>query len=73
IRLSATHLASTAARVVADLCTISGTGTIANQHPLQRLRRDAEVPQVHAFLGPSMYDAAGAVLLGQEPTVPGFM
>lgn len=73
IRLSATYAASTAARVVGDLCTISGTGTIANGHPLQRLRRDAEVPQVHAFLGPSMFDAAGAVLLGQEPTVPGFM
>ena len=28
------------------------------------------MPQSHAFLSPAMYDAAGAVLMGQPATVP---
>lgn len=72
IRLSATTMASTAAQVVHDVCGFSGTSTIDNSHPLQRMRQDSQVPALHAFLMPSMYDAAGAVLLGRPPTVPGF-
>lgn len=72
IRLSATNMASTAAQVVHDVCGFSGTSTIDNSHPLQRMRQDSQVPTLHAFLMPSMYDAAGAVLLGRPPTVPGF-
>jgi hypothetical protein len=30
------------------------------------------VPTQHAFLGSAMYDAAGAVLMGLPPTIPGF-
>ncbi|SFS72122.1 acyl-CoA dehydrogenase family protein [Saccharopolyspora flava] len=72
IRLSATHVAATAARVVHEVCGFSGTATIDNSHPLQRMRQDSQVPALHAFLMPSMYDAAGSVLLGRPPTVPGF-
>lgn len=72
VRLSATHLAATAAQVVHEVCGFSGTSTIDNSHPLQRMRQDSQVPALHAFLMPSMYDAAGAVLLGRPPTVPGF-
>lgn len=72
LRLAATHLAKTAADTVSRVIQLSGTGAIATGHPLQWLLGDALVPQQHAFLGPAMYDAAGAVLMGQPPTVPGF-
>ncbi|WP_188190442.1 acyl-CoA dehydrogenase family protein [Nonomuraea sp. SYSU D8015] len=72
LRLSSAHLARTAAEVVNRVIHLSGTGAIATDHPLQWLLGDALVPQQHAFLSPAMYDAAGAVLMDQPPTVPGF-
>ncbi|MFI5562228.1 flavin-dependent monooxygenase [Amycolatopsis japonica] len=72
LRLASTHLAKTAAETVNRVIGLSGTGAIATSHPLQWLLGDALVPQQHAFLGPAMYDAAGAVLMGHPPTVPGF-
>ncbi|UBU17519.1 acyl-CoA dehydrogenase family protein [Nonomuraea gerenzanensis] len=72
LRLSATHLARTAAEVVAKVVSLSGTAAIYRDHPLQALLGDALVPQEHAFLSPAMYDAAGAVLMGLPPTVPAF-
>lgn len=72
LRLASSHLAKAAAATVAQVIEISGTGAIYNGHPLQILNGDALVPQQHAFLGPAMYDATGAVLMGQPPTVPGF-
>lgn len=72
IRISAANMADVAAKVVADLCATSGSATTNNQHPLQVLRQDVCVPQLHAFLGQSWYDAGGSVLLGQPSTVPGF-
>lgn len=73
LRMSSTHLARVAAEAVATVVHVSGTGTIYNGHPLQWLQRDVLVPQQHAFLGPAMYDAGGAVLMGQPSTVPGFL
>ena len=73
IRVSAANIADTAAQVVHDLCAISGAGIIDNNHPMQLLRQDAQVPQLHATLGQSMYDGAGSVLLGQQSTIPGFL
>lgn len=73
LRLASSHLAQTSADVVNKVVHLSGTGAIFRHHPLQWLLGDAIVPQTHAFLGPSMFDAAGAVLMGQPPTVPGFM
>ncbi|WP_354671302.1 acyl-CoA dehydrogenase family protein [Streptomyces sp. S.PB5] len=72
LRLASTHLARTAAAVVEDVVGLSGTGAVASGHPLQSLRGDALVPKQHAFLGPGLIDAAGAVFMGLEPTVPGF-
>ncbi|MFB4263651.1 acyl-CoA dehydrogenase family protein [Nonomuraea sp. GTA35] len=72
LRLSAAHLARTAAEVVAKVVSLSGTAAIYRDHPLQALLGDALVPQEHAFLSPAMYDAAGAVLMGLPPTVPAF-
>ncbi|WP_433502497.1 flavin-dependent monooxygenase [Pseudonocardia halophobica] len=72
LRLASAHLAKTASDVVAGLVEVSGTAPIGTTHPLQRLLGDALVPKQHAFLGPAIYDAAGAVLMGLPPTTPGF-
>jgi indole-3-acetate monooxygenase len=72
LRLAAAQLARTSSDVVGTLVEISGTASINTDHPLQLLFGDALVPKQHAFLGPAMFDAAGAVLLGQPPTTPGF-
>ncbi|MEB8339353.1 acyl-CoA dehydrogenase family protein [Streptomyces endophyticus] len=72
-RLSAVHIADTAAQVVHDLSKVSGAAIIQNSHPLNRIRLDAQVPQLHASLSQHIYDDAGAVLLGLDPTTPGFL
>lgn len=72
LRLAASHLAKTAAHVVSGIVELSGTAALYVDHPLQQLLADALVPRQHAFLGPAIYDAAGAVLLGLPPTVPAF-
>lgn len=72
IRLASTRVAQVGDDVVRTVYRLSGTGAINNSHPLQPLLRDAAVPPQHAFLTSSIYDAAGAVLMGMEPTVPGF-
>ncbi|GAB3443853.1 acyl-CoA dehydrogenase family protein [Actinophytocola sediminis] len=72
LRLASAHLARTSSDVVGKLVEISGTAPIFSKHPLQQLLGDALVPKQHAFLGPQIYDSAGAVLMGMPPTVPGF-
>jgi len=73
IRLSAVNVADVAGQVVHDISKISGAKIIQNSHPLNLIRQDAQVPQLHASLSQHMYDDAGAVLLGLEPTTPGFL
>jgi hypothetical protein len=58
--------------VVERLVGVSGTAAVYADHPLQLLSGDALVPKQHAFLGPAMLAAAGAVLMGLPPTTPGF-
>lgn len=72
LRLASAHLAKVSSDVVSRLVEISGTAPIFTQHPLQLLLGDALVPKQHAFLGPQMYDSAGAVLMGLPPSAPGF-
>ncbi|SCX54447.1 Acyl-CoA dehydrogenase [Klenkia marina] len=72
LRLSATHAARAGSEAVRAVFDISGTNAIYSDHPLQPLVRDSMVPTQHAFLGPAMYDAAGAVLMGLPATVPAF-
>ncbi|MFF1613030.1 acyl-CoA dehydrogenase family protein [Amycolatopsis sp. NPDC058278] len=72
LRLASAHLAKVCSDVVGRLVEISGTAPIHIGHPLQDLAGDALVPKQHAFLGPSVFDAAGAVLMGLPPTTPGF-
>ncbi|GAC50739.1 acyl-CoA dehydrogenase family protein [Gordonia aichiensis] len=73
IRLSAVNISDVSSKVVHDLGAISGAAIIQNSHPFNLLRLDAQVPQLHATLSQGMYDAAGAVLMGLDPTVPGFL
>jgi indole-3-acetate monooxygenase len=72
LRLAAAHLAKVSSDVVSSLIEISGTAPIHIGHPLQDLAGDALVPKQHAFLGPSVYDSAGSVLMGLPPASPGF-
>jgi alkylation response protein AidB-like acyl-CoA dehydrogenase len=72
MRLSAAHLARTSAAVVSTIVSVSGTAAIYTDHPLQVLLADAQVPQQHLFLTPTIYDSAGAVLMGMPPTSPAF-
>ena len=51
---------------------LAGTGAIYNTHPLQRCLRDALVPAQHAMLQTNTIEAAGAVLLGADITIPSF-
>ncbi|NDK91144.1 flavin-dependent monooxygenase [Gordonia desulfuricans] len=73
IRLSAVNMSDVASQVVHDISAISGAAIINNSHPLNQIRMDAQVPQLHASLSQHMYDDAGAVLLGLQPTTPGFL
>lgn len=73
IRLSAVNVSDVAAQVVHDISKVSGAQIIQNSHPLAIIRHDAQVPQLHAALSQHMYDDSGAVLLGLEPTTPGFL
>lgn len=72
VRLASTHVAQVGDQVVRSVYQLSGTGAIYDSHPLQPMLRDASVVPQHAFLTSAMYDAAGAVLMGLDPTVPGF-
>lgn len=72
LRLSASHAAKTGSDVTKMIWEISGTNVIYQDHPLQPIMHDSLVPAQHAFLGSALFDAAGAVLMGLPPTVPGF-
>lgn len=73
IRLSAVNVSDVAGQVVHDIVKVAGARTIESSHPLNQIRLDAQVPQLHATLSQHMYDDAGAVLLGLRPTTPGFL
>jgi alkylation response protein AidB-like acyl-CoA dehydrogenase len=73
LRLSAVNIADVSSQVVHDISKVSGSAIINKSHALNLIRLDAQVPQLHAALSQHMYDDAGAVLLGLEPTTPGFL
>jgi len=72
LRLAAVTAAKAGWNATQAAFTLSGTGAIADGHPMQRLLRDASVPPQHAFLADGIYDGAGAVLSGLEAP-PGFI
>ena len=72
LRLCATHAAHVGRAVTLQAYDLAGTGAIYENHPLQRYLRDALVPAQHAMLQTNTYEAAGAVLLGQDAGIPSF-
>ncbi|MFF9478548.1 acyl-CoA dehydrogenase family protein [Streptomyces sp. NPDC014733] len=72
LRLAAAHVAKTSFEVVRDAYHLAGIRAIADASPMQRYLRDASVVPQHAFLQETMYDGAGAVLMGARP-FPGFL
>jgi indole-3-acetate monooxygenase len=71
LRLSASNAAQVAANVVQDAYRLGGMAAIYRSHPLQQLVRDSMVVTQHAFLSTSVFDGAGAVLVGVQP-FPGY-
>ncbi|MEA5155291.1 acyl-CoA dehydrogenase family protein [Raineyella sp.] len=72
LRLAATNAAHVGRAVVLAVFDLAGTGAIYTTHPLQRYLQDGLVPPQHAMLASATYEAAGAVLLGEQPAVPSF-
>lgn len=73
MRLSAVNVSDVAAEVVHEVVKICGARTVERLNPLNQMRLDAQVPQLHATLSQHVYDDAGAVLLGLRPSTPGFL
>lgn len=72
LRLATTNVAHVGREVVLAAYDLAGTGAIYRHHPLQRYLQDALVPAQHAMLQTNTIEAAGAVLLGAEVTIPSF-
>lgn len=72
LRLAISNAAHVGREVALLAFNLAGTGAIYNTHPLQRYLQDAMVPAQHAMLQSNTIEAAGALLLGAEVTVPSF-
>ncbi|WP_213571056.1 acyl-CoA dehydrogenase family protein [Rhodococcus sp. USK13] len=72
LRLAATHAAHVGRRAVLSMFDLAGTAAIYESHPLQRYVQDSLVPAQHAMLQTHTYEAAGSVILGQDPELPSF-
>lgn len=64
LRLSASHAAHCATKVVQNCFRISGMAAAEQSHPMQRLLRDAMVVTQHAALSEATFDQAGQILCG---------
>ena len=71
-RLACTN-AATASVAAADLVyRAGGTDSIYTSSPAERFFRDAHTVAAHVAMRPSSVADGGALLLGQEPRIPGF-
>ena len=70
LRASATWATATAAGVVDSVYTAGGGTSMYATSPLQRRLRDIHAVTQHFLVRRDTMSAAGAVLTGQEPTVP---
>lgn len=71
-RLACTN-AATASVGAADLAyRAGGTDSIYTSSPVERFFRDAHTVAAHIAMRPSSVADGGALLLGQEPRIPGF-
>lgn len=72
LRLAISNAAHVAREVVLMAFDLAGTGAIYRSHPLQRFVQDGMVPAQHAMLQTNTIEAAGAVLLDSQVTIPSF-
>lgn len=71
-RLACTN-AATASVTAADLVyRAGGTDSIYTSSPMERFFRDTHTVAAHVAMRPSTMADGGALLLGQEPRIPGF-
>jgi indole-3-acetate monooxygenase len=68
--LAAAHAAQTSAEVVDMMFTSGGASAVFDNHPLQKLFRDAQVIRQHGFVCATRYETYGQVALGLEPDLP---
>jgi indole-3-acetate monooxygenase len=71
-RAISNHAAEAAAAVTRTVHVLSGGGSIYVSSSLQRHMRDAEAITHHFTLSPHVWEDAGRVFLGREPTAPAF-
>jgi indole-3-acetate monooxygenase len=71
-RIAAMNAVETAAAVTRVASTLGGGSSVYSSSSLQRHARDAEAITHHFTVAPHVWEEAGRVLLGREPTVPVF-
>jgi len=72
VRLAASNAVTGAVRAVDSAYNLGGGSSIYESSLLQRRFRDIHTLTQHVMVGPSSYEAAGRVLLGQD-VPPGFL
>ena len=71
-RLACTNAATASVAAVDRVYGAGGTNSIYNSSPLERLFRDVHTVAAHVAMRPSTLADGGALLLGQQPGMPGF-
>jgi alkylation response protein AidB-like acyl-CoA dehydrogenase len=70
--MAAAHAADTGAVAARTASVLAGARAIASASPLQRHVRDSEALTHHFTVSRSVWEDAGRVLLGRQPTAPVF-
>jgi alkylation response protein AidB-like acyl-CoA dehydrogenase len=71
-RIAAIHATETGAAVARTAHVLAGGSAIYSTSPLQRAMRDAETITHHFTVAPHVWEDAGRVFLGRQPTAPVF-
>jgi alkylation response protein AidB-like acyl-CoA dehydrogenase len=71
-RIAAAHAAETGAAVSRTVDVLAGGSSIYNRSALQRHMRDAEAILHHFTVAPYVWEDAGRVFMGRQPTAPMF-
>jgi indole-3-acetate monooxygenase len=71
-RIASLQAVETAATVTRTASTLAGGSAIYSSSSLQRHARDADAITHHFTVAPHVWEEAGRVLLGREPSVPAF-
>lgn len=71
-RLACTNAATASVTAVDRIYRAGGTDSIYTSSPVERFFRDTHTVAAHVAMRPSTLADGGALLLGQEPRIPGF-